>query len=119
MNDITIIKIALVMTVVGVALLMLLVYFNNPVQTAIIDITPSDVGRLVYINGKLTTISYSEGGTIFVKVSDMTGGITGVIFKSSDINTSSFSTSDEVTMTGEVAVYRGELEIIVNRLEKR
>jgi len=118
MNDIKIAKISLIMTAVGICGLLALVYFSQPARMAIENIDQSISGQQVQITGKLTSVSTSKDGTTFITIEDRTGSLKGVLFKSSDINFSQFNRTDNVIVEGKIAVYRGDVEIIVDKMEK-
>ena len=118
MNDITIAKISLVMAIAGILALFGIATVMEPVRMEIGQIDATDSGKIVRVYATIESISMPEE-TAFITLNDGTGTITGVIFKSSRINSSIFNKTDVVDTTGRVSVYRGEIEIIIEGMTKR
>ena len=118
MNDITIAKISLVMTIIGIVALLGIVMIMEPVRMEIRQIDETDAGKIVKVYATIESIRMPDE-TAFLMLNDGSGNITGVIFKSSSINSTEFNKGDNVITTGRVSVYKGKIEIIVEGMEKR
>jgi DNA/RNA endonuclease YhcR with UshA esterase domain len=117
MDDASVAKIALAASIAGIAGLFVLSQAMQPEQVKIADIDASDTGDIVLIEGKLTSASEREGNYFFT-VNDGSE-IRVVVFESSARripDAASARRGDSAKVAGQVAIYRGELEIIAQAL---
>jgi len=116
MNDKDLRNICLVLSVIGLVVLFVGVQFTN-VKTNIGNIDKSYIGRVVFIRGNVTS-NYYKNGNLFLTVKDDTGEIKVVAFENTvkklNINP---KINGYIEIKGNVKEYKGELEIIAERLE--
>jgi DNA/RNA endonuclease YhcR with UshA esterase domain len=70
----------------------------------------------VLINGTALSVSESNGN-IFIKLSDGTGNLTVVMFERTARGIEIPNEGDNITVTGQVNTYKGEVEIIANSIK--
>lgn len=119
MHDRHIAKLSLVMAIVGILGLFSVNLLFVPTFLAIREIDESRIGQIVSVDADIKRISVSEGH-IFMTLSDETSEIKAVMWQSAARGTEAYNltTGDAVLVTGQIANYRGELEIIVSKIEK-
>lgn len=113
-------RISLILAVIGIIMIYVVTLFIEPQQVSIKDLTENDVGKNVVVNG--TIISYSiNNENIFIKLTDGTGNITVVMFERTargqlvyDMKEGGF-----VSVAGKVNIYKSELEIVANSINKQ
>lgn len=106
-------RISITIGVIG----LLIIYISSLLLTAesvvITNISRQRAGERVQIVGQVTAVNHNSG-TTFLTLKDKTGSIPGVIFSQYNI-----SAGEEVVAEGEIDIYQGELEMIVNKIERR
>lgn len=108
-------KTSLTISLLGI--LILLIYTENitlPTKN-IQNITNKDVDKQIKIIGQVTRLT-DLPGLMILDIKDNTEQITVVIFKEETLN---INKNDFLEIQGKVAEYRGELEIIAEKIIKR
>ena len=117
MDDVTLTKVSLVAALVGIGGLLAVSQLLQPDMLRIADISSSDAGKIVTVEGRLSGLA-ERNGNYFLTVDDGSQ-IKAVIFESGARRipeAARLSKNDKVSVTGQVALYKGELEIIVQAL---
>ncbi len=107
-------KTSLIISLLGI--LILLIYSENitlPTKN-IQNITNKDVYKKIKIIGKLTRLT-DLPGLMILNIKDNTEQMTVVVFKEEKLN---INKNDFLEIQGKVAEYRGELEIIAEKIIK-
>lgn len=106
-------KASVFLAVIGLTLL----YFSSLyIQIEEVDIGAIEKdwnGKNVKISGELTDYS-SSGSTAFLTVNDTTGSILVVNFDSKE----EYDEGSSVNVTGHVAIYKGQLEVIAKEINR-
>lgn len=111
-----ILKISIAIAIIGMVALFFLVQFNNENTVKISDLKTGQTAR---ISGMVTSVYVSKDNNVFLKVSDNTGEISIVAFKSSNIDSAyDMENGDQVSVSGRVEEYKGSLEIIAKDISK-
>jgi len=111
-----ILKISIAIAVLGIIALFFITQFNNE---TIVKIKDLKIGQIGTISGMVTSIYVSKDDNVFLKISDNTGGIDVVVFKSSNIDLAyELENGDQVAVLGRVDDYKGKLEIIAKEINK-
>ncbi len=120
LSDPQLMKLCLAMSVIGVIALFFIVQFIEPKELSILDISQSYVGREVITNGNISSYAVNSGN-IFIELTDLNSNeaINVVVFEK-DANTlnTELKKGDKIKVTGKVAFYKNELEIIASSVEK-
>ena len=87
--------------------------FLSPEEVAVSDIGPGMTGEKVKVSGTVTAASGDQH--FFFNLSSDSAQIRAVQFDTSP----SYTSGEKVTVTGEVTMYRGSEEIIVESIEAR
>lgn len=116
MEDKTITGLSFLLAIAGIAGLWAVSTILKPEAVRIADIDASDSGKIVKIDGVLVSV-IERDGNYFLKVSDG-AEIRAVIFKGATgrVPASSLANGSAVSLTGQVMLYRGEPEILVQSL---
>jgi len=119
-SDKFLIKASLLISVIGIVLLFIFVQNIEPLEAEIKDIDDSYVGKSVKVEGIIDSIGYDKDKeTLFLTVSDENKDIKIVMFKKDLENMhQNLSISDNVIITGEIALYQGDLEVIARNIKK-
>jgi len=117
MRDETLLKLSLVTGIVGIIVLFSITKMTE-VQAIEIANAKEYLGKTVLMSGNITSMSISEKGTIFLKISDKTGEINAVIFKNlvSKLSGYDLKKGMQVQIQGKINKYEGELEIIPDKI---
>lgn len=117
MHDRAIAKLALVMAVVGIAGLFAVNLLLVPTALAVGEIDESRLGQIVSLDATIKTAAVNDGN-VFLTLEDGGGEIKAVIWQSVARGTSVYDlrAGDEISATGQITSYRGELEIVVSKL---
>ncbi len=108
-------KTSLIISLLGI--LILLIYSENitlPTKN-IQNITNKDVDKQIKIIGQVTRLT-DLPGLMILNIKDNTEQMTVVVFKEEKLN---INKNDFLEIQGKVAEYRGELEIIAEKIIKR
>ena len=119
-SDKFLIKASFLISVIGIVLLFIFVQNIEPLEAEIKNIDDSYVGKSVKIQGNIDSLGYGkEKETLFLTVSDENKDIKIVMFKNNLENMKeNLTINNKIIVTGEVALYNGDLEIIAKRIEK-
>jgi len=111
MEDRTLLLLAVFTSVIGITVLWFACAANEPVVVALEEVTDELMGKVVTLNGTLGSVKVYDT----VVVASFVGSeVTLFGFKS---NIPKLEKNDFVTVTGEIKEYKGELEIVPNKLE--
>ena len=110
-------RIALCVSVTGLALLFAFAEGFEPRTAKIREINESLLGWHVKLNAKVAS-SYQKDSTLFMQLYDGTGKIKAVLFKPSREQQALIGKNMFASFEGKVQFYRNELEIIVEGMEK-
>lgn len=86
---------------------------GNPENRKINSIQPGDIGEEIQVQGKIKSFE-SYNSTIFMNISGETGDISAVRFRS----TKRFSKNQRVRAHGEVTMYNGKLELVLDSISR-
>jgi len=109
------IKISIAMALIGIAALFFIVKFQ---QQNTVKISDLEQGQIERITGMINSVYISKDGHTFLKVTDSSGEISVVAFKSSNIDTYNLEIGDQISVLGRVEEYKGSLEIIASEIKK-
>lgn len=109
MQDQKIFKIATITTIIGIIGLILASGMVMPNELKIKQIDNSHIDEQVQITGHIVSITKTK--TTILKIADNTSTINVVIFN--DANIKHLNQNTNVTITGKVAQYKGQPEIIL------
>ena len=111
-------KMSLLVAIIGVCLIFVVSMLLSPEHMKIGEITEDIAGRIVNVNG--TILDYStNNGNIFIDLSDETGKITAVMFERTVRgHTYNMKIGDNITVSGQINIYKNGLEIIANSMSK-
>ncbi len=112
MKEKTVYKISVFLALIGLTLMYASSLYIEVEETEIGKIEKSWTGRNVKINGNVTSFTKS-GGHAFMDVEDVTGKIKVADFDSEI----SLSEGENIEVTGNVELYKGELEVIAQEIE--
>lgn len=107
-------KTSLTISLVGI--LLLLIYTENltiPTKN-ISEITNRDIDKYIKIMGQVTRVTDLPVLTI-LNIKDQTSEITAIVFKEEELD---INENDFLIIEGKVAEYKGELEIIAEKIIK-
>lgn len=120
MDDRSLYYFCLLFSVAGIISLITFSYFTSPEKVEISSIDENDIGSEVEIRGSIENIYESEGGGIFFHVKDEEGGIDVALFseavKDMGVDKSLLYEGKEVIIEGEVDMYKGEIQIIPDKV---
>ncbi|HZX44932.1 MAG TPA: hypothetical protein VFF28_04585 [Candidatus Nanoarchaeia archaeon] len=111
LKDKTLLKIAITGSLVGIALLILLSQFYQVGETSIIDIKDGLIGSDVKVEGTVNSIFRTNSTSIFT----LSSPSELKIMASTNL---SISEGDYVEVIGQIDEYKGEKEIIADRIRK-
>ncbi|WP_304125366.1 OB-fold nucleic acid binding domain-containing protein [Methanosphaera cuniculi] len=111
MQDQKIFKIATITTIIGIIGLILTSGMVMPNELKIKQIDNSHIDEQVQITGHIESITKTKTKTTILKIADNTSTINVVIFN--DANIKHLNQNTNVTITGKVAQYKGQPEIIL------
>lgn len=106
-------KASIFLSVIGLTLMYASSLYLELDNSDVGDIKKSWSGKTLQIQGEAVNVTNS-GGNLFMDVKDSTGSILVVSFDSQ----TSVNDGDSVNVTGHVALYEGELEIIAKEIKK-
>ena len=120
MHDRSIAKLSLAMAIAGLSGLFLVNLLLVPTALAVGDIDQSELGRIVSVSATISDISIKDGH-IFITLSDGGSEVRAVMWESVARGTDAYNLmdGDAVTVIGQIASYRGELEIVVSRIARQ
>lgn len=115
-SDKKLMKVSLVVALAGIAM----IFFAGQLavqNTTISQIKEIDAGKQVIINGIISSYRNSNGN-IFFQLGDGTGNITVVMFERTARGQPAAKNGDNVTINGQINVYKNELEIIASSITR-
>ncbi len=112
MEDSTLLKISLIISITGIFTLLFILEFSEVKPFQIKDITKKQLENQIKIQGEITSIKETPGLYI-LNVNDLTETITVIIFKEDPLN---IKKGMYIEVTGEVQEYKDELEIIADKI---
>jgi DNA/RNA endonuclease YhcR with UshA esterase domain len=112
MDEGAILRVSLACAVLGLIATGLMSFQVTGSTVSISGISPEDAGRVVKVCGNVTEKFTSRNGHVFFRLLD-TGGIDVVVFNDTAHKALGLGNGDRVCITGEVGIYKGELEIIL------
>lgn len=110
-------RIALCVSVCGIALLLLLAESLDSRHVKIKDIGMETVGWRVRVNARIDSFSQRDG-IAFMQLYDGTGKIKAVMFKPGREEQALLGKNGFATFEGKVQLYKGELELVVLGVEQ-
>jgi DNA/RNA endonuclease YhcR with UshA esterase domain len=111
-----IIKISITVAIIGIIALFFLVRYQEQNTVKISELKQGQIER---ITGMINSVYVSKDGHTFLKVTDSSGEISVVAFKSSNIDeVYDLEVGDQISVLGRVEEYKGELEIIAKEIRK-
>ena len=103
--------IALIWSLIGLFILLVLATFSQPPQLTISQLNDK-VGKVVILNANVASVDYKQD-TVFLSLEDSTGSIPAIFFGNPKYE---IIAGDSVAVRGKVQMYKGELEIVVQEL---
>ncbi|MGC8816381.1 MAG: OB-fold nucleic acid binding domain-containing protein [Candidatus Hadarchaeum sp.] len=112
-------KLSLICSLVGLAAIYAAAISNRPRITPIASLNESFIGLRVSVSGQVIDYREHEAGHLFLKVKDKSGSLVNVpIFSRTRAQLEDLiELLDNVEITGEVALYQGEFEVIPEEAE--
>lgn len=113
-------KISFAIAVIGVAGIVLIGQYAVPEKITANMLTDEKIGKLVEISGTVFSV-FSKDGNVFLGVADASGNVSVVMFERTARTQKSvydLKKGDDVTVTGKVLLYRSELEVQADKIEK-
>jgi RecJ-like exonuclease len=85
----------------------------EPETVAIENISTTDTGEIITVEGTITSSSFIEGN-LFLDLKGETGSISVSNFGANQ----NFREGETVSVEGEVTIYEGELSLVANSIER-
>ena len=119
MKDVNLAKICLLLAIVGIGVLFFITEMIKPVSVKISEIDSSLVGSSVLVNANIKSVS-TKDGNVFMDLHDG-ATIKAVMFsrdaqKNADVY--NLQKNDNITAVGEISIYQGGLEIVLQTVKK-
>ncbi len=112
MEDKTLLKLSLIVSLTGILFLMIISDNMEIKEYKIKDLTKKQVNKDIKVKGTITKVTETPGLYIF-NINDNTGDITAILFKEDPIN---LTVSQEVILEGKLVEYKDRLEINVQQI---
>lgn len=109
-------KASLFAAIIGIIALFLLTQLIEPQKMEINEITTDMAGINIITQGTASNVVEREGHVFFSLISE-NSSIKAVLFENDAQKTRIPGNNEFITVHGEVALYKGELEIIVKQIE--
>lgn len=109
------IKISITVAIIGIVALFFIVKYQ---QQNTVKISDLEQGQIERITGMINSVYISKDGHTFLKVTDSSGEISVVAFKSSNIDVYDLEIGDQISVLGRIEEYKGSLEIIAKEIRK-
>jgi DNA/RNA endonuclease YhcR with UshA esterase domain len=103
--------IALVWSLIGLFILLVLASFSQPPQLTISQLNDK-IGKVVVLNVNIVSVDYKQD-TVFLSLEDSTGSIPAIYFGNPKYE---IIVGDSVAVKGKVQLYKGDVEIVVQEL---
>ena len=111
-----ILKISIVVAVIGIMALFFMTQYS---QQDISKIGDLKIGQMYKIQGTVNSVYVSKDDHVFLKVSDNTGDVDVVAFKSANIDVAyDLVNGNSITVYGKVEEYKDKLEIIAKEISR-
>ena len=109
-------KLCALLAIVGVAGIVIISSLPGEIL-AVREITRSRIGQIVTVSGAASAASL-RNGTLFITLADDTGSIAVVMFERTSRGQalSTIGIGSNLTVTGKITLYRGELEVVADRI---
>lgn len=111
MKDSALLKIALIWSLIGIFILLLVAVYTEPREIAISELD-KHIDEVVVVSGFIDYVNYKEKIS-FIDLRGYSGDIQIVVFD--DMN-KSISIGDQIAVKGKVSLYKGDLEIIADEI---
>jgi RecJ-like exonuclease len=85
----------------------------EPETMAIENISTTDTGEIITVEGTVTSSSFIEGN-LFLDMEDETGSISVSNFGANQ----NFREGEDVSVEGEITIYEGDLSLVANSIER-
>jgi RecJ-like exonuclease len=85
----------------------------EPETMAIENISTTDTGEIITVEGTVTSSSFIEGN-LFLDLEDETGSISVSNFGANQ----NFREGEDVSVEGEITIYEGDLSLVANSIER-
>ena len=122
MEESGLLKLSLLCSLIGLVSMALVAGQITGTNTKIGDIEAGMKGMAVKVCGNLTEVHVSEAKHVFLGLADSSGSISVVVFNSTAMGMEpspyKLGVGELVCVDGEVGVYRGEVEVIAERLTR-
>ena len=118
MDDSKLQKLSLVLAIIGVVALFVLTQALQPEKIGLSEIRGDFAGRVVVVDADVGKVN-QKNDNIFLTLQDGDTSLKAVYWASDAKNNPEayeLAAGDAITATGQVAVYRGELEIIIKKI---
>jgi len=112
MKEKTLLKISLIITIIGIAMLFI---YSEKIDSEKNEIMPEFIDKDIKISGTITKLTKTDN-LVFLELS-YEKKTKGIIFNK-NLGNLNIKKGDSVSVTGELEEYQGELELIINRIEK-
>jgi DNA/RNA endonuclease YhcR with UshA esterase domain len=116
-SDKTVLKIAVVVFAVGFFALFLISQ-QEPKLFSVSEITENMIGEKASVRGIAERPRVRDSLTMQLADENSTAKINVVMFNPTEVMLNSFKAGDAVIVNGEISIYKGELEIIANKISK-
>jgi DNA/RNA endonuclease YhcR with UshA esterase domain len=110
-----IIKYSLIASVIGLAGIYLLTQVLQAPNFSISDLNDSMTGKVIQTQGTIKSIQISNTSTAFIALREGESEIEVVLFNAKQ---SELKEGEQVSITGEVNLYKGKLEIMAKEVRK-
>ena len=110
-----IIKLSLIIIVFGLSGLYLISLYVEPELTNINEIDKSFAGKVVRTEGTISKVFLHDSSTLFLNLKE-NEELQIIKFNAEENN---LAKQDRISVTGEVVLHKGKLEIIVKKIEKQ
>lgn len=114
MNETHLLRICIGVGIVGIISLFFIAQSMEAIALDISSLTDEMIGKNVAVNGVVKSLRISDGMTLFDLRDELGNEILVVFFEEKEI-----TEGTTITVTGTVKEYRGQLEIIGERVEGR
>ncbi len=121
MKDEKLYRISLLTSVIGVLVLLIFSYTTNPEVKEISEIGPGDIGSKVEVTGTVEDKYVAQDGHMFFHVKKNGDKIDVALFADNlegmGLDPEVIEENDRITVSGDIDMYEGELQIIPTKLE--
>ena len=117
MNDTQLTWLALALSVIGLVGVYVVTYIDQPTQIRISE-AENYIEKNVLIVGQITDKFVTDDGHVFILIEDDTGKLTGIAFNkvAESLPYGSLDKNRFLQIYGTIELYKGQLEIVVQRI---